>query len=240
MSERGESGWSPNEAEPQQYFHRELHAAVPDERDDGVRQWYEHREHLASYSPDELAAVRTELHELPEVMEHAHERVSLHNIAGLPGLAYEHVSETNRTSFASVELVYAGLMADLEKQIGQYADTVIRFQRTKIAAMLKEPEEYQALVRTVDTARRRSHDALISQVNAISRYLTMSLPKVAGPGFKSAAWEQDLRRRWFTIDELRDRERIGTWAIQEDIVSKAEAIEAAINAVLEHKDADAG
>lgn len=236
----GEYGPPPSDTGIPTMHHPELHGDVPDKRDDGVTMWYDRRERLANYDPAELQSVLAELKEIPEVIENEHQRVTLRIIAGLPALARDHLPEADRHKLAAVEVTYASLVAELEKYIAEYADTVIRFQRMKIVAQLKDPEEYQSVMKTVDTARKRSHDALMSHLNIISRQLTQAIPKAAGSTFRSSAWEDDIKRHWFSLDELHDRKRIGAWAIQQDIVNKSEAIEAAIQATLEQQDADAG
>lgn len=223
----------------QRFFHPELHADIPDQRDTGVDTWYHDIKKLESYDPAELEFVMHELEEIPEVADYETERVNLDKIAEMMSIASEYTPETQRSKLAKAEMAYSGLVVELDSLIDRYTDTVRRHQRLGILKF-HDPDKYRESIQTTDQARRRSHDALMSHLQAMSRLLTR-VPTDIGPGFDRHSWDDVLRRRWFSYDQLRTprgREEMTEWAVRMDIVRKARAVEDAIQGVLQTKKAD--
>lgn len=218
-----------------QYSHPELQATSADSRDYGVDQWYHRKNKLSEYDPQELEAVVRELHEIPEVESHANERVKLENILAMTEVATDYVADGREERFVEATAGYSDLTDQLTMYVDRYTDTVRRFQTVQLQRFHLETEKYQTMMKNVDQSRRTSHDALMAHLKAVSRYLTVQIPKHAGSGFNAIGWEEQIKRHWFTIDELHDRNAITDWAIRADIVRKATDLEQAITQVLEQK-----
>lgn len=222
-------------------YHPELHADVPDQRDDGVHAWFDRKDRLETYPSEELEAVKGELHAMPEVAGYEDEKVSIDTIANAMALAVDLTPPTERLSLAPKELVYTGLVEQLETCIDRYTDTIRRFEHLHIL-FFRDAEKYKQSYANVDQARRSSHSTLIEHLRIMSRFLS-AIPRQAGKGFDVREWENYLKEHWFSHDQLTTdsgRKEITEWAVRMDIARKAQAIEAVIDEVLEKKKADGG
>lgn len=222
-------------------YHEELHADFPEQRDSGVDQWYRHRDRLDQYDPAELESARQEFENIPEVADYDQERVTLEAIGEMMSQAAELTPSEEQNKLTAAELTWPGLVAELENLIDHYTDTVRRHQRLSIMKF-HDPEKYLAGSEQADKARHHSHESLMGHIHAMSRFLT-GLPGKIGSGFNQPGWDDLLRRRWFSHDEMttaRGRKEITSWALRMDIVRKARVVEAAIDDVLEKKNAERG
>lgn len=238
MTETSGFEQAPVEAEAR-FAHPEFRAEVPDQRDAGVDAWYHRLQKLDGYEPAELEVALHELQEIPEVVGYDREPVNLETIGEMMSIAVDHAPAAQQAKLAKVELGYSGLVNELDSLIDRYTETVRRHERLG-PLKFHDPEKYRASIQSADQARRRSHDALMSHLQAMSRLLTR-VPSEAGAGFDQEGWAEVLHRRWFTYDQLRSsqgRQEITEWAIRMDIVRKARAVETAITETLATKKAD--
>jgi len=214
-------------------FHEELHGQYPEDRDLGVDRWYSRQDKLSDYDPDELLAIDRELSEIPEVKAYAHEPVTIEAVKNMMTVAAEFNPEVNNWNEAAE--IYSELTGDLQKYINKYAETLRHFAVIHTQAFHLEREQYQARMANSDQARHSAHNTLMSQLNAVSRFLTQKIPKYGGRDFNQSAWDQQLSKRWFSIDQLKDRDYLADWAIRTDIAEKAQVVRQAIRQTIEKK-----
>ena len=214
-------------------YHEELHGQYPEDRDLGVDGWFNRRDQLSEYDDSELVAVDRELSELPEVKAQRREKVTLSGIEEMLTRAKELSPET--ADWTEPSETFAELYEQLQHYINKYAETLRRFAVVKTQSFHLEREQYQTRMKDSDQARRNTHEALISHLNGLSRFLAVRIPKIGGRGFDQPGWEHELTKHWFTIDQLQDRDYIANWAIRTDIAEKAAAIQAAIKQTREKK-----
>ncbi len=217
------------------YIHPELQAVTPDQRDVGVNHWFHRKNRLSEYDPAELEAVAQELHDIPEVERYSRERVKLETILALPTTAADYVASEHEQKFQERLTGFQELLDELPTYLERYTDSVRRFHGTQTQRFHLEPEKFRLAVKRVDQGRRSSHDALMSHLKAISRFMLIQVPKLGGSDFNGLGWEKFVQQHWFTIDELNDRETITDWAVRVDIAQKARELEDAIHDVLEQK-----
>lgn len=229
----------PEATEPQRFYHPELHAPEPEARVSGVQQWYHQVKRLDQHGPEELRAVVDELHDIPEVLEYADEPVNLNSLRSMPELAQTFAETNPSEKFSAALTAYQELYLELAGYIDRYTDTLRRFELVRTQSIREDDrEKFKIMTKTVDTARKRAHDALMSHLNAISRMLNGQIPKAASSGFNLIGWQSHLKQYWFSLDQIRDRKYIEEWAVRTDIGEKAAAVEVAIQEVLEKKNAD--
>lgn len=218
-----------------EYAHPELKANTPDERNYQVDRWHHNIKRLSQYDPAELEVVIEELHEIPEVEQHAQERVKLENVLTLVDVASDYVASGKEETFIKTSAPLTELAEQLITQVDQYTDTVRRFHSVEIQRHHLDADKYRALMKNVDQSRRISHDALMSHLKIMSRYIHLQIPKHAGADFNAIGWQEYVKKSWFSSDEITDRDAITDWALRSDSARKAAAIEQAILAVLQQK-----
>ncbi len=223
-----------------EFFHEELHAERPDERDWGVEQWHHRKNNLGRYDAPELVAVIDELKAIPEVEEYNHEVVTLGSLRGTVELARDFVSSEQEEDFEKKTEPLTQMIDQAADYVDRYADTVRRFIALSGERYRLDVEKYQMMMKTIDSSRRLSHDALMSHLSAISRFIKQKIPAAGGATFNRPGWDEYLRHHWFSDDQLKDRKYIEEWAIRTDIAEKAQALISAIEAELKNKSADEG
>lgn len=224
----------------QRYYHPELHAQYPDERDYNVDAWLHKAKHFPEFDSEELETVREELQAIPEVQEYEREPVKIETIENFPNVIIDLSGNEGNEELASALATLAKLSDEIPVLVDRYTDTVRRFHATGSQRFHQEADRYRTMMENIDRSRRVAHDALIGHLHAISRFINLKIPKTAGETFDQTAWEEHIKANWFNIDQMKDRKYIEEWAMRTDIASKAKAIELAIQENLKKKTADAG
>lgn len=155
-------------------------------------------------SAEELAS---ELKNSPELEWYKNQRVTFERLDEIVAELDKKLSESDldEKDKGVLRRNVVGPINEIKRATHEYYEIIVRTQQSLESNRFRvEPWEYKELAEKYDGRRKIVHDQMIASIIALTRWIRTKV--------KQAGIEIELEPKWFTQEELMDRDQIGEWA----------------------------
>ena len=151
----------------------------------------------------ELKRAKEAIESLPDYASYKNQRINFETFDSLLDDFDRQAGTVDDKETKGLRVGLEELVHDAKGDIGRYYNEVNAMDRLRIQKFRMSDEEYYRLLSDKDKTRRATHNALVSDLAALSRLCGEKLPEHG---------VQIPSNKFFSEPDLLDREKIGDWA----------------------------